>query len=92
MIKNYEPFLQMANEDVRTIVIAHKFDHVAGCIPMPKAENNVTRKNESFWNLTKEHSVDSFTKQEIESIIEKWNYRKGADYSIWEQSGKHKSQ
>ena len=80
----FQPTMQEAQtEDVdRTIVVAHKGDIVAGSSPMEGAENNVTRKDKK--SSLSEHSVDSFTQDEIDRYVPKSeNNRAGS--SVWEQ-------
>ena len=81
----YQPDEQSANENVRTIVISHKYDHIAGCKPMPGAENHVTRGDKSFWNLDSEHSINSFNKSEIEQYVPSGVPCEGGNNNIWEQ-------
>ena len=65
----FQPLLQMKCPGITTIVVSHLFDHVAGFMPIIGANNNITRTDESFFNIITEHSIDSFTIEEIECII-----------------------
>ncbi len=78
----YQPTRQEAQEGVRTIVVAHDGDAVAGSSTMPGAENNVTRKDES-WG-TGEHSVDSFNQSEIDQFVPKSN-NNPIGSGVWEE-------
>ncbi len=82
----YQPSEQSADESVRTIVIAHKHDHIAGSEPMPGAENHVTRENESPWNIKSEHSITSFTEEEIRNYVPTGKANEGGNNKKWEQN------
>lgn len=82
----YQPSEQSADESVRTIVIAHKHDHIAGSEPMPGAENHVTRENESPWNIKSEHSITSFTEEEIKKYVPTGKANEGGNNKKWEQN------
>ncbi len=68
----FQPTLQKTCESVPTIVISHKYDNIARALPMPNAYNNITRTDKSPWNILKEHSISSFTREEIKQCIEKF--------------------
>ena len=82
----YQSNFQEAQEGVPTIVIAHEGDIVAGSDPVSGAENNVTRQGKK--KGLSEHSVDSFTQEEINRFVPKSeNNRPGS--SVWEQKPKN---
>ena len=72
----FQPGSQKAHKDVNTIVIQHAYDGVAGIGKMPNAtqryvtreDTYITDKNSSYVYLN-EHSVDSFTQDEIKKYI-----------------------
>lgn len=45
----FQPAEQHVVDNVKTIVISHKYDGIAGCSPIPKADNYTTRKNILFF-------------------------------------------
>ena len=63
----YQPGSQQAVNGVPTTVIAHKRDTVAGSDPIQGANNNVTRQGKEPSGA--EHSVNSFSQEEINSKI-----------------------
>ena len=63
----YQPGSQQAVNGVPTTVIAHKGDTVAGSDPIQGANNNVTRQGKEPSGA--EHSVNSFSQEEINSKI-----------------------
>lgn len=81
----FQPGSQEAQEGVPTTVIAHEGDIVAGSAPVPGANNNITRKGKK--KSLAEHSVDSFTKNEIDELVPESNRNKPGS-SIWEQKPK----
>ena len=65
----YQPSHQkVLKTDPHTTVISHRYDNVAGCDHIEGAENHITRKDLLyFFNITKEHSVRSFSISEIKA-------------------------
>ena len=65
----YQPSQQkVLKTDPHTTVISHRYDNVAGCDHIEGAENHITRKDLLyFFNITKEHSVRSFSISEIKA-------------------------
>ncbi len=85
----YQPDKQSANENVRTIVISHKYDYVAGCEPMSGAENHVTRTEKTNkYNLNGEHSIRSFSDEEIRRFVPEGKSSEGGDCRKWEEKFK----
>ena len=68
----YQPYFQKAVDGVTTIVIAHKYDVVAGSKKMEDAENYVEHENVTNPNGLHEHSISSFTVKDIFNILNKY--------------------
>lgn len=85
----FQPKLQEI-EIKNTITISHKYDNTAGSSPIENADNHITRKEDKYktWSLTKEHSVDSFTQQEILNYVPEGDRTKGGKCDTWEQKGR----
>lgn len=83
----YQSNLQSAVIGVKTVSIGHYWDGVAGPSLMPFAENHNTRKKEFTLNPFKEHSVNSFTLEELREYIPKVNGIKISNGKKWEQYG-----
>jgi|GEM_PF-817404 len=84
----YQSVLQLGGLGVKTVSIGHFWDGVAGLSLMPFAENHNTRFDKFSLNPFKEHSVNSFTKKELENFIPKVKGIKITNRKIWEQYGK----
>lgn len=89
----FQPTLQEGNSEVeQTFVIAHRYDRVAFYSAMPKTNHTVTRTDKKYRTLNpaKEHSVDSFTEEEIHLYIPQGDSRSKTINRIWEEKGIYK--
>lgn len=79
----FQPSTQKGDPDViRTITISHEKDGIAGSNPMPDAKNYTTNPLPNK-NAIDNHSVNSFSRQEIKRFVQKSD-NNGID-SQWEQ-------
>lgn len=88
----FQPYCQSAVKNVTTEVIAHEYDNTAGSSPIENATNYVTRTENGYktYDLTKEHSVDSFTQEEIRRFVPELDPKNAGRNAIWEENGKYK--
>ena len=84
----YQSNLQTPVKGVKTVSIGHHWDNVAGLSMMPFAENHNTRYDKFTLNPIKEHSVNSFTQDEINHYVPNVKGIKILERKIWEQYGR----
>ena len=69
----FQPEHQKANSSVKTMTISHYGDIIAGHNPIEGAKNNTTKCSPENSVLLKEHSISSFTHDEINRVLQKDN-------------------
>ena len=84
----YQSFMQSSVNGVKTVSIGHYWDGVAGPSLMPFVENHNTRFDKFTLNPIKEHSVNSFTQEELIQYMPDVHGITIKNVIIWEQNGR----